>query len=291
VEFAVPGHNVRAAAYSPDGHAIAVSGSNGVSIHDALDGSVRLGWKYADGMTHTSSIAWSPDGKLLAVTTDTHQPSRIHVYDVKSGEELQSLSESPETREQIGHVTWSPDGKYLAVTGAVDISTNEPDQRNRNKLVIWDTSEWQSVFTRPIAAVALRFHDRTTLVYATHDRQVLYENVETDKELRRIPAGVAGQYAIMSPDGEDLLSVNGDRIRVHSLTDGSLKGTILPFLGTRPDWAIISATGHYAGSPDAHKYARHVIRTRAGIRSLTPFEFRNEFSWKNDPSKVRLTAE
>ncbi len=284
-------HDVRAAAYSLDGKEIAIVGHLGVSIHDALDGALRLSWKFADGLTGRSSIAWSPDGTLLAVTTDMPQLSRVHIYDAKTGEEKQSLSEFPEFGEPMGPVTWSPDGKYLAVTSDWGDAGIDPDPRWFNQLVVWETSQWKAVLTRPVPATALRFDDNTTLVYATRDGRVTYEKVETGKELRSVQAGAGGQLTTFTPDGKQVLHVNGARVSVWRLDEGTLQATILPNLGDKNNnngWAVISTDGYYFGSPVAYKHLRHIVRTKNETRVLTPFDFRNEFDWKNDPSKVRL---
>ncbi len=155
---------------------------------------------------------------------------------------------------------------------------------------MWEVAKRKIVFDRSLFPSALRFEDdNTTLVYATRDGQVIYESVMTGKELRRVQAGTGGQLATFTPDGKQLLQVSADRIGVRRLEDGALQATILPSLGPYgTDWTVISADGHYVGSPNAHKYLRHVIRTKKGTRILTPFEFRNEFDWNNDLSKVRL---
>ena len=55
-----------------------------------------------------TSLAWSPDGKLLASAS---YDKTIHLYDASNGKELSVLSGH---RDRINALSWSPDNKFLA---------------------------------------------------------------------------------------------------------------------------------------------------------------------------------
>ncbi|HEX9990003.1 MAG TPA: WD40 repeat domain-containing protein [Chloroflexia bacterium] len=76
-----------------------------------------------------SSIAWSPDGKMIASGSGD---TTLKVWDVASGSNLKSLTLD---RGSLASVAWSPNGEYLAV------GHNEPSDRVR----IWDMATWQPV--------------------------------------------------------------------------------------------------------------------------------------------------
>ena len=70
-----------------------------------------------------STLAWSPDGKHLAVALaptplvdDSYMSRRIHIVDVAGGKSLRQL----DTEGKLGQIEWSPDGKHLALVAGVD---------------------------------------------------------------------------------------------------------------------------------------------------------------------------
>src|SRR5262249_16923840 len=71
-------------------------------------GSVRF--RHPDGIV--SSLAFSPDGKTLAVSGSYFSNSDIRVWDVAAGRELRRLSDKVHGQ---GLLAFSPDGRLLAV--------------------------------------------------------------------------------------------------------------------------------------------------------------------------------
>ena len=60
------------------------------------------------------SLAWSPDGALLAMAPESQDdPARI--WDTNTGEELYILKGHTDT---VNAVAWSPDGAHLATASA-----------------------------------------------------------------------------------------------------------------------------------------------------------------------------
>ena len=98
--------SILAIAYSPDGHTLAASDSNG---------EIRL-WSVADGQClltcsgHTNwvrAIAFSPDGRYLASSSDD---LCIKIWDLQDGSCLKTIAEGIHS---LGF-SFSPDGRYLA---------------------------------------------------------------------------------------------------------------------------------------------------------------------------------
>jgi hypothetical protein len=58
------------------------------------------------------------------------------------------------------------------------------------------------------------------------------------------------------------------------------------------DRLLVSADGHYGGTPNVERLFSYVVLTDSGEQvTLTPEEFAARYHWKNDPSQVRLAPE
>jgi 3-oxoadipate enol-lactonase len=73
------------------------------SVHKLfeLDGSPGPVW----------SLAWSPDGKILAAG---QWNGVVYLWNAKTGEQIASLVSNPEERNDVNGLVWSPDGHMLA---------------------------------------------------------------------------------------------------------------------------------------------------------------------------------
>jgi len=120
---------------SPDGAAVVVVDETQISIDNTKTGFLISNWR-ADGQMVTDS-AWSPDGKLLAVTTSpatlfaswSQAPvndGEVAVYNVQSGTLISKMEDV--TGIPLS-VAWSPDGLSLAVGFSRD-----------DKIVRWDVA-------------------------------------------------------------------------------------------------------------------------------------------------------
>ena len=103
-------------AFSPDGSLLAV-GAIGVSDHPSLSVYQVGSWRRVDlpSATAVPSVAFSPDGKLLA-TAGLMAP--IRVWDVASWQEVRNFGDTSWVHS-ANSVAFSPDGKLLA-SGAGD---------------------------------------------------------------------------------------------------------------------------------------------------------------------------
>lgn len=60
-------------------------------------------------LSHEESPAWSPDGKLIALTSTREGNQEIYLID-KTGQNLKRITQDPGLD---AHPTWTPDGRYL----------------------------------------------------------------------------------------------------------------------------------------------------------------------------------
>jgi WD40 repeat protein/transcriptional regulator with XRE-family HTH domain len=102
--------------FNPDGTRIASIGEDGTAkIWDAASGQLLLTLVNDSGEL-SSSVVFSPDGKILATSWVT----QVILWDAYSGNELFTISGgsvNPETGYilSVGHICFSPDGQFLAI--------------------------------------------------------------------------------------------------------------------------------------------------------------------------------
>src|SRR5262245_27563398 len=100
-----------------------------VRADDALpDGTVRRMTVTEDGAGTLFCVAFSPDGKTIAVGGSLR---RVHLFDVKSGELLRSFGNHP---DNVWTVAWSPDGKLLCSGGRSDVTLRVWDPNTGDEL-------------------------------------------------------------------------------------------------------------------------------------------------------------
>jgi WD40 repeat protein len=124
-----------AAAFSPDGKILVASRSSILDFHGHRHGHRLLFWEVASGKRFLKidlpqwapTLAFSPDGKLLATATGPIWPKNgytIRIWDITLGKLLEEL---PGHRGLIYALTFSPDGRRLFSAGA------------EGTILVWDT--------------------------------------------------------------------------------------------------------------------------------------------------------
>ncbi|MBI1325815.1 protein kinase [bacterium] len=117
--------NVYSLAVSRDGKWIAGGCSEGlVLLWEASTG--KLLWTSKDPGHAAMSVAFSPDGSLLAVGYGTYsgtQTGRVKIWDVSSGSEKMTF-DGP--AGGVNRLAYHPDGRRLAVTGSEVVVVHDP---------------------------------------------------------------------------------------------------------------------------------------------------------------------
>ena len=142
---------VRGLSYSPDGHELALSVSDG-TMHVWRDHDPDRHAKYRGKSGISTAPAWSPDGSLLA---GGHRRA-VSIW--KSTGELQDRFPIGEKAEEVIAIAWSHDGKYLACADlAGKLAVWNVDNRHMSaahnggmsiiKLWAWSPDDRQLAFT------------------------------------------------------------------------------------------------------------------------------------------------
>jgi RNA polymerase sigma factor (sigma-70 family) len=169
-------------------------------------GTVRL----RSGNT-VNSVAWAPDGKLLASAGEGHL---IQLWDPTSGKEVARL---PTLVNRVRCLNFSPDGKWLAVAG------------EHSAIHLWDASRFgkedrprQLTGSRSVSSLAFAPDNKT--LYSCDDTFIRAWDLATGKELRRFGPPVPGKdeqwftCIALDPDASLLVSRNialdNDRLQV-----------------------------------------------------------------------------
>jgi WD40 repeat protein len=230
----------KTAAFSPDGHFLAIGGTHLVLWELGSQGGKPVARLPVAGI---ESLAFSPDGKTLAFT---FQKSRkIVLWDLVAGQERASFPiDSPFT--SVLSLDFSPDGRYLAA-GAND----------RPALIsVWNLTTGQRVLKLngncgPTKSVAFS-PDGTSLATAfAYERFVRLWDPRSGQLLRVFGGHEFGTNSVaFSPDGTSLATAGNDGIvRVWTVATGELRTVLdgdaaaLPHVAFSPDGRVIAMTG------------------------------------------------
>ena len=214
--FTFRGHGepVLRVAFSPDGWRVASLSAGKTLVWDAPPLSPRsdglpAGWGEQVvtlgevGGMNRYGLAYSPDGRLVAVTTHGRA---VVLWDVGTGREVRTI---------LGHtslvknVAFSPDG-WLLASGAGDLVRGEPGE-----VKVWVAATGRERFTLPghtdpIYGVAFS-PDGSRLVSASQDHTVKVWDLTTGQEALTIRAHSDTVRAVaFSPDGSRLATACAD---------------------------------------------------------------------------------
>jgi WD40 repeat protein len=203
---------VTAAAFSPDGKTIAITGFATLFLFDAETGKERLTLAGRRGM---NSVLYSPDGKQLATTTSD---GAIQLWDAVAGTRL-GACEIPG-----GRVAFTAEGKALAwVLQSMSLALWEVPSGKR-------LTPAEEGHPGPIFALAFA-PDRNRVLSAGQDGTVCVWDLGTSRQVRRIVLQdeEARRYAprtfhglTISPDGRHLAAASAysNSTRLYDLATG-----------------------------------------------------------------------
>ncbi len=144
------------------------------------------------------SLAFSPDGKLMAIGTSDQS---VIIWDVLTWTEIKTLFEE---NDDVRTLAFSRDGKYLA-------SGHEDD-----KVYLWDTSTWKKISSirASDAVTSLSFNgDSTILAIARDNDKILLWDIKKGKAHKKLQGHNGDVKAVdYSPDGSRLASGSQDNI-------------------------------------------------------------------------------
>jgi WD40 repeat protein/uncharacterized caspase-like protein len=223
-----------ALAFSPDGTKIALSNGNVLELIDSSSGQIIK--KMAGHAGRISSIAFRPDGKMIATGADD---KTIRLWDPESGvERKQLLGHS----SWIGDLVYSPDNKWLVST-------------TLNETKIWDAATF--IERRTMESVA---QERREIVFSPNS-QYLAAVSSYSVRLIEVPSGAvrtieqpltAEQHLLVSiafdPNGDVLVVGTKDgAILLVSVSDGRVLGSLSAHQGAVTALSFLSGG---AGSKD-----------------------------------------
>lgn len=309
-ELAISARSPSAPVFSPDGRIVAVPGTDSrLSLCDVSSAHCLKQLRQPTG-GFLRGIAWSLDGKSLAMIAG----NTAMVWDLVAERELWRLDGDPRA------VAFSPDGKRIAVaagreirlggarTGKVDRTLTGLEKEvfglgwspNGRYLVagaggrevgLWDTESGSCLF-RGKTPVPFGY---PSFIHWLDEKRILLGNSSGlcvwDGKSPSPSRTIQGEFSQSSEAPptvrQNLAAFPGPGlVRLRAIDTGQLLHTILCLRDGQ--WARLNSDGHFAGSPGVEKELVYVVQTDAGQETLTPEEFSKKYGWKNDPAKVAI---
>ncbi len=197
-----PGVGVNAAALSPDGTKAALATNMGVFIWDWTNAQPP---QKVTADERTESVAYSPDGAILAVAARSDQVMRL--ISAVNGEHVKTLLvRGP--RRYVKSVSYSPDGKLVATTSLSDYGVQIWDAASGERVRLLDMS--------PSSPGCAAFSaDSKRLAASGTDGVISVWNVATGEEVPKFPEAHHGSIGQIVFANEESVFTSSD--------DGSIR--------------------------------------------------------------------
>ena len=157
------------------------------------------------------SLAYSPDGKLLALG----EFKEVLLVEPSSGKVVGTLAGEA---EDVRAVAFSPDGKLLAAAGGLPARGGE--------VKIWDVEkrvELRTIKGHADCIYAVEFSpDGKSIATSSYDKLIKLWDVDSGKEIRTLKDHIDAVYALaFTPDGKRLVSASADRgVKIWDVASG-----------------------------------------------------------------------
>jgi RNA polymerase sigma factor (sigma-70 family) len=162
-------------------------------------------------------VAWSPDGKILAVVTKVEKTffgiqydrrgSGIHLWDVETGKELQTLAADDGKGLAFQEVAFSPDGTRLAATVTGLIQKGD-SLEIRNTIKVWDVKSYALKRTlegsTQLVCVAWSPESKWIASGDPARKEIKVWNAATGAVERTLATGIQPWSVAFAPDGKTL---------------------------------------------------------------------------------------
>ncbi len=254
LRFRVADH-VNAAALSPDGKVLAISGQ-GITLLDAVTGKeVR---RLVNGYVGANALIFSPDGKALA---GVNGAGRVQLWDIRNGNSLGEFqAQGPQSR--LISLTFSGDGKALAagneVFGQQQAIVHVWEIAGRKQLARVEAVQNYRVLTAlsgdgKVLATWGTYINRNGGMHNPEPAQTIQLwDVASGKELRRVRVEHnAVATAALSPDGKTLAATTGgSTVYLWDATTGKEQRRFAgrrglgAYLGFSRDGKVLAAAGY-----------------------------------------------
>lgn len=246
---------ITALAFSADGKELAAAGYNEITVWNPADG--QLLRRISGVAQRTYGLAYSPDGKLLAVASGTPgQLGEVVLLEAATGKLVKFLAA---TNDVAFDVAFNPQGTKLA-SAAADRSIRVFDvATGTQELLIEDHADW-------VLGVAFS-PDGKQIASASRDKTSKVFNADTGESQATFNGHGNTVYSVaFSPDGKQVLTAGHDRkVQVWNPADGKKIAEIAGFGGEVHKVAVV---GDQVYACSADKSARQFkAADRAAVRT------------------------
>lgn len=276
-------------AWSADGSrfAVAYSSDQSLQVIDVVSGQASDLWHDSANIDQNiNSIAWAPDGRLIAVAAK----GIVGIIDVVNG----ALERRIELPEGSGRLNWTPTERLLSFRDDRGDVLDPVAGRVVRKIDV--SVSPQSVGGRP-GPLPIHFVDDHTIRFVSADGHL--SELDTVSGGTRKLGPMKCRPIQFSGDGKYLIGEQGGTHRVFRVPEGNL--VVTQFMASSTDCYFIGPKGHvwntvepggqrkrWARSPGLAKEIVYIVKTKNGQQTLTPLEFALKYDWQNEPDKVSL---